>query len=65
MLCGILFGTTTFFGIEGEAMAGRLPRALRWLIGIGLALTALAIGGFVWLVFLGGVALSDRTMIWR
>jgi glucose/arabinose dehydrogenase len=56
---------TTIFGDEGKPMAGRLPRAVRWLIGIGLALTTLAIGGFVWLVFLGGVALSDRTMIWR
>lgn len=46
-------------------MGSRLPKWLRWVIGIGLALTGLAILGFVWIFFLGGVALSDRTMIWR
>lgn len=46
-------------------MSSRWPRWLRWLIGVGLGLAALAVAGFIWLVFLGGVALSDRTMIWR
>ena len=43
----------------------RWPRGIRWFIGLGLALSALAVAGFVWLFFLGGVAISDRTMIWR
>lgn len=46
-------------------MTKRLPRAVRWLIGAGLLLSVAAVVGFVWLFFLGGVALSDRTMIWR
>lgn len=45
----------------------RTPRPLwlRWLLRIALSLTALAVTGFVWLFFLGGVAISDRVMLWR
>jgi len=43
----------------------RWPRGVRWLIGSALALAAVAVAGFVWLFFLGGIALSDRTMLWR
>lgn len=46
-------------------MTARWPRWLRWLIGSAVALAIVAVAGFVWLAFLGGVALSDRTMIWR
>jgi glucose/arabinose dehydrogenase len=46
-------------------MGKGLSRGLRWLIGVGLALSVAALAGFVWIFFLGGVALSDRTMIWR
>lgn len=40
------------------------PRWLRWLLAAALSLAALAIAGFVWLFFLGGVAISDRAMLW-
>lgn len=40
-------------------------RPVRIIIGLALALAALAIGFFVYLVWGGGVALSDRKMIWR
>ncbi|MGA0800769.1 MAG: PQQ-dependent sugar dehydrogenase [Steroidobacteraceae bacterium] len=41
------------------------PLWLRWLLRVALALAALAIAGFVWLFFLGGIAISDRAMLWR
>lgn len=45
------------------------PRWLRWLTGgaVGLASLAIvgALVGFIWLFFLGGIAISDRAMLWR
>ena len=45
--------------------AGRWPRWLRILIGSGATLAVIAVGWFAWMVFLGGIAISDRTMLWR
>lgn len=38
---------------------------MRGLLYGALGLATLAVGGFIWLFFLGGVAISDRTMLWR
>lgn len=46
-------------------MSTSRPRWLRWLLRIALSLAALAVAGFVWLFFLGGIAISDRAMLWR
>ncbi len=46
-------------------MSTSRPLWLRWLLRIAIALAALAIAGFVWLFFLGGIAISDRAMLWR
>ena len=40
-------------------------RLVRTIIAVALALAAVALGFFVYLVWGGGVALSDRAMIWR
>lgn len=40
----------------------RWLRILLWSAG---GVSAAAIGFFVWLVFLGGIALSDRAMLWK
>ncbi|MEN9527653.1 MAG: hypothetical protein RLY56_1604, partial [Pseudomonadota bacterium] len=32
---------------------------------VAIALAAFAVAGFVWLFFLGGIAISDRAMLWR
>jgi glucose/arabinose dehydrogenase len=40
-------------------------RLVRIIVAVALALSALAMGFFVYLVWGGGVALSDRGMIWR
>lgn len=47
------------------AMISSWPRWLRWLVGGAVALATAAIGAFVWFFFLGGIAISDRTMLWR
>ena len=46
-------------------MSTSRPLWLRWLLRIALSLAALAVAGFVWLFFLGGIAISDRAMLWR
>ena len=46
-------------------MSTSRPRWLRWLLRMALSLAALAVTGFVWLFFLGGIAISDRAMLWR
>lgn len=45
----------------------QLPRSrpARWFIGIAVSILALLIAAVVWLVFLGGVALTDRGMLWK
>jgi len=40
-------------------------RALRGLLWAVAAVAAAAVAGVVWLLFLGGVAISDRLMLWR
>ena len=42
-----------------------LSRPARVIITAALALAALALGTFIFIVWGGGVALSDRTMLWR
>lgn len=46
-------------------MSSSRPLWLRWLLRIAVSLAALAVAGFVWLFFLGGIAISDRAMLWR
>lgn len=46
-------------------MSTSRPLWLRWLLRIALSLAAVAVAGFVWLFFLGGIAISDRAMLWR
>ncbi|MBM4191789.1 MAG: sorbosone dehydrogenase family protein [Gammaproteobacteria bacterium] len=65
ILTGPMGFTEYFSSEESGSMTKRLLRTTRWLVGIGLVLSLAAIVGFTWLFFLGGVALSDRTMIWR
>lgn len=45
--------------------SARWPRWLRGLLAVALGLVVLAMAGFVWLFFLGGIAISDRAMLWR
>lgn len=42
-----------------------LPRWVRTLLWCGGGLTVAALGLFVWFFFLGGIALSDRVMLWK
>lgn len=46
-------------------MSTSRPPWLRWLLRTAAALAAFAVAGFVWLFFLGGIAISDRLMLWR
>jgi glucose/arabinose dehydrogenase len=46
-------------------MSTSRPLWLRWFLRVAIALAGLAIAGFVWLFFLGGIAISDRAMLWR
>jgi len=46
-------------------MSGRWPRWVRVVLYCALGLATVAMAGFVWLFFLGGIAISDRTMLWR
>lgn len=41
------------------------PRWVRAVLLLAGALSVAAIGFFIWLFFLGGVALSDRAMLWK
>ena len=41
------------------------PRWLKIFLGAAVGLAVIAVGYFVWLVFLGGIAISDRTMLWK
>ncbi len=45
--------------------SGRWPRWVRVVLYCAVGLVTVAIAGFVWLFFLGGIAISDRTMLWR
>lgn len=50
---------------EIERRRPRRKRILRWLGWSAGALVTLAVAGFIWLFWLGGIAISDRTMLWR
>ena len=43
----------------------RWPRWVRVVLYSALGLATVAVAGFVWLFFMGGIAISDRTMLWR
>lgn len=43
----------------------RWPRWVRVVLYSALGLGTVAVAGFVWLFFMGGIAISDRTMLWR
>ncbi|NBP08294.1 MAG: hypothetical protein EBU76_07475, partial [Gammaproteobacteria bacterium] len=38
---------------------------MRVVLYSALGLGTVAVAGFVWLFFMGGIAISDRTMLWR
>ncbi|MEY4847860.1 MAG: hypothetical protein RLZZ36_973, partial [Pseudomonadota bacterium] len=46
-------------------MNTRWPRWIKILVSSAIGLAAIAIGYFVWLIFLGGIAISDRAMLWK
>jgi glucose/arabinose dehydrogenase len=46
-------------------MAALRPRPVRYFVYVAIGLAAAALLYFVYLVWGGGVALSDRTMLWR
>jgi len=41
------------------------PRWLKIFLGTAVGLAVIAVGYFVWLIFLGGIAISDRAMLWK
>ncbi|NDE01796.1 MAG: hypothetical protein EBZ91_08615 [Gammaproteobacteria bacterium] len=41
------------------------PRWLKIFLGAAVGLAVIAVGYFIWLVFLGGIAISDRAMLWK
>ena len=46
-------------------MSTRRPRWVKILVSSAIGLAVIAIGYFVWLIFLGGIAISDRAMLWK
>lgn len=59
--------TITGLGLREQGVAmTRVKRGVwRWLGFTVAGIFALAAGGLVWLLFLGGVALTDRAMLWQ
>ena len=58
--------TITGLGLREQGVAmTRVKRGVwRWLGFTVAGIFALAAGGLVWLLLLGGVALTDRAMLW-
>lgn len=51
--------------VENDRRRPRRKRVLRWLGWSAGVLVTLAVAGFAWLFWFGGIAISDRTMLWR